>query len=377
LSSRLPTIAHVDAERGFSGGEMQVFLLMEGLRARGWGNVLICPPESAGAVRARESGFSLRPREMRNTLDLPSVLGLARDLRSCGAALVHLHTSRAHWLGGLAARLAGLPAVATRRMDKPLKRSLRSRFMYTSLVQRTAAISAAVERQLIEGGVPPASIVRVEDAVDPSALQPRRTREAVRAELGAGQGERVLLSLGGLVERKGHDLTLRALALLAHRGLDARLWIAGEGSQRSELEALRDELGLGNRLSLLGQRTDGPDLLGACDVFVMPSRAEGLGVAALEAMACARPVVATRVGGLADAVVHEGTGLLIEAPEAGELAAALARLLEDPALCARLGSAGPARIAQRYHADQMLARYELLYREVLAAAGRPLEALSA
>jgi glycosyltransferase involved in cell wall biosynthesis len=105
----------------------------------------------------------------------------------------------------------------------------------------------------------------------------------------------------------------------------------------------------------------------------MPSRAEGLGVVALEAMAAGRPVVATRVGGLGEAVQHERTGLLVERPEAALLAAALARLVDDRELAARLGAAGPARIAERYHADRMCDAYDALYREVLAESGRALE----
>lgn len=339
--------------------------------------MLICPPGSASERVARERGFAVRARSMRNTFDLPAVLGLARDLRAAGADLVHFHTARAHWLGGLAARLIGVPAVATRRMDKRLRPGLRTRLTYASLARRTAAISGSVQAQLEAGGVPRARLVRIEDAVDPQTLRPSRSREAVRAELGAGPGDSVLLTLGALVERKGHDLALRAAAELASGGRDVRLWIAGEGPARESLEALAAELGLGERARLLGARADVPDLLAAADVFLMPSRAEGLGVAALEAMAAGRPVVATRVGGLGEAVQHERTGLLIERPDAALLAAALARLLDDPALASRLGAAGPARITERYHASRMCAAYEALYREVLAESGRTLEARSA
>jgi glycosyltransferase involved in cell wall biosynthesis len=370
VPTRAPTIAHLDAESGFSGGESQVFLLLEGLRSRGWDNLLICPPGSASERAARERGFAVRTRAMRNSLDLPAVLGLARDLRAARADLAHFHTARAHWLGGLAARLAGVPAVATRRMDKRLRPGLRSRMTYTALARRTAAISGVVEEQLARGGVPRERLVRIEDAVDPAALRPTRAREAVRAELGAAPDDCVLLALGALVERKGHDLALRALAELARGGRAVRLWIAGEGPERAALQALAQSLGIGERARLLGRRADVPDLLAAADVVAMPSRAEGMGVAALEAMAAGRPVVAARVGGLGEAVQHERTGLLVEPDDAPALAAALARLVDDRALAARLGAAGPARIAERYHASRMCDAYDALYREVLAEAGR-------
>ena len=144
------------------------------------------------------------------------------------------------------------------------------------------------------------------------------------------------------------------------------LWIAGEGADRESLERISRRLGLADRVRFLGRRTDSPDLLAACDVFVLPSRREGLGVASLEAMAAARPVVASRVGGLAEAVVHERTGLLVPPGDPRALGEALIRLLRDDALRERLGAAGPDRIAEGFAAEQMIEAYEKLYLEVLA-----------
>ena len=119
-------------------------------------------------------------------------------------------------------------------------------------------------------------------------------------------------------------------------------------------------------MHFLGQRDDVVDLLCACDVFVLPSRREGLGVAALEAMALGRPVVASRVGGLAESVQHEYTGLLVPPEDSEALAGALERLLGDPALARRLGAAGPEHIRDRYDAEAMVAGYERIYGEILA-----------
>jgi glycosyltransferase involved in cell wall biosynthesis len=365
LTNPLPTIAHVDAESGFSGGEAQVFLLMEGLRARGWGGVLVCPPGSAAERVARERGFEVRTVAMRNDVDLPAVRALARVLREGGAALAHLHTGRAHWLGGLAARRARLPALATRRMDKPLRSRRRARSLYERLAARTAAISGTVERQLLEAGVPRERVVRIDSAVDPARLAPSRARAALRAELGVAPDRVVVLVLGQLVERKGQDLALEALALRRAAGDDLTLWLAGDGPAREALQRRAVELGLGETARFLGRREDVPDLLAACDLVATPSRAEGLGVAALEAMAAARPVVAARVGGLAESVVHERTGLLVAPGDVGALAEALGRLARDAALRERLGRAGPGRLSEGYLAEQMVAAYDALYRRVL------------
>ena len=320
-------IAHVDAERELSGGEVQVFLLIEGLAARGHGNLLLCPPGSGAEAEAARRGLIARPVPMRGDLDLAAIWRLARQLRDEKVDLVHLHTGRAAWLGGWAAWLAGLPAIVTRRMDRPIGRGWRTRFIYQRVSRCTAAISPGVADHLAAGGVPADRVRLIPSAVDPARLRPRRDAAALRRAEGAAPADVVVLTMSALVPRKGLDVLLDALAALAARELRPLLWIAGDGPERAALTARAAALGLTAQVRFLGQRDDVGDLLAACDIFALPSRREGLGVAALEAMAASRPVVASAVGGLADAVVHERTGLLVPPNDA----AALADALETPA----------------------------------------------
>lgn len=364
MTGSLLTIAHVDAERAFSGGEVQVFLLMEGLRQRGHRSVIVCPPESRCADAAHERGFEVIAVRLASELDLASVVRLRKELVRLRPNLVHLHTGRATWLGALSARLAEIPSITTRRMDREVKRNWRTRLVYGELVARAVAISPAVEACLRAGGVAPEKTVTIPSSVDPLALQPKSSRALVRRALEVGETDLVLLAAAALVPRKGLDVLIDALALLASRSLTPRTWIAGEGPERTALEARCDRAGIDVRF--LGARTDVPDLLAAADVFVLPSRREGLGIAALEAMALARPVVASRVGGLADAVVDGRTGILVPPGDAIALADAIERLLRDEALRTALGRAGPARVAEGFLAEQMVVAYERLYHEVLA-----------
>jgi len=373
VSNRAPlTICHFDAERKFSGGELQVFLLMRGLRARGHRSILVAPGDSIAAGRAREEGFELRASSMRSSLDLLSLASSTTALRELRPDLVHLHTARAAWLGGLAARRAGIPAIVTRRMDRRVKRGWRTRLVYERLTQRTAAISDSVASALLQGGVPRERIVVIRSSIDPASCVARRPRQELRDELGASASDAVVLTLGALVPRKGLDVLLAALASLHARGLRPQLWIAGEGEQRAELEGLARSLSL-ERVRFLGRRGDAADLLGAADVFAMPSRREGLGVAALEALGAGCAIVATRVGGLAEVVEHERSGLLVAPEDPAALADALQRLLGDAALRERLAAAGRARLDALYHVDAMVGAYEELYRSVLArcAPGAP------
>lgn len=359
-------LVHVDAERGYSGGEVQVFLLLEGLRARGHRCVLVAPPGSRAEREAVERGFETCPVPMSSDLDLRSVIALRRALDRLAPDLVHLHTGRATWLGGLAAWRAGVPAITTRRMDRRVRRGPRTRLIYRTLVRRAAAISPAVVECLRAGGVDPARIDLVPSTIDPTRIQPVRGRDAVRAELGAAPGDRVLVSLAALHARKGLDVLVDALAMLARRGHRPHAWLAGEGEERAALERRIETHGLSGRVRLLGRRTDVGDLLAGADVFVLPAHREGLGVAALEAMAAGRPVVASRVGGLADAVVDGRTGLLVPPGDPTALAAAIERLLVDEDLRRRLGQEGPRRVAEGFLPGQMVEAYERIYRAVLA-----------
>jgi len=358
-------IAHVTAEQGFSGGEVQVFLLAEGLRERGHRCVLVCPRGSRSEAEARRRGFDVERVPTLYDWSPLSVSQAARALRAARPDVVHLHTQRAAWIGGLAAKRLRLPALATRRMDRAMKHGWRNRFVYGRAARIAVAISKPIAGQLADCGLPADAIRVVPSAVDPARLVAKQTRGEVRRALGAKADEACILSVASLHRRKGLDVLLDAVSRLGARRLHPKLWIAGEGPGRGALEARAKKLGLAAQVTLLGQRDDVADLLIACDVFALASRREGLGVAALEAMALGRPIAASRVGGLADAVGHDKAGLLVAPGDAAALADALGRLATDPALRLRLGAAGRERATERHSAAAMVKTYEALYAEVL------------
>jgi glycosyltransferase involved in cell wall biosynthesis len=363
-------IAHVDSERDFSGGEVQVFLTIDGLTRRGHANLLLCPPGSRAQAEAQRGAVPFHAVPQRNDLDAAAVWHLSRRFRADDVDIVHLHTGRAAWLGGLAAWLGGVPAIVTRRMDRPVKRNWRTRLVYTRFSAHAVAIAPAVAECLVAGGVPRARITVIPEAVDPRRLRSTRARAAVRAAEATAADEAVLLVLAALVQRKGLDVLLDALAALAARQLRPRLWLAGDGPERAALAAQVRRLGLDAQVRFLGRRDDIGDLLAAADVAVLPSRREGLGNAALEAMAAGRAVVASAVGGLGEAVVDGRTGLLVPPGDAPALAVALERVLRDADLRQRLGAEGPRRVAEGFLPEQMVAAYERVYEDTLAGARR-------
>jgi glycosyltransferase involved in cell wall biosynthesis len=176
-------------------------------------------------------------------------------------------------------------------------------------------------------------------------------------------GQLVVGSVGRLDAMKGHDILLRAIAQLnGVRGV-----ILGEGQQRPALEQLAIDLGIRDRIDLLGWVDEPRSYLPAFDIVAFPSRSEGFPLAIVEAMLAARPVVATRVGSVAEAVMVGETGLLVEKDDVTGLTSALRRLVDNPALRDRLGQRGREVAVAQFTAQQMAQRYEQIWQTVLAA----------
>jgi glycosyltransferase involved in cell wall biosynthesis len=359
-------VAHVSTQRGMRGGENQVLMLMRGLRERDIENVLYSPPGSPLAERAADEGFEARAVPLRSEADVPSMLALARGMRLAGVAVAHFHDGHAVTLGGAAAWFAGLSArVATRRTVFPL----RSGWKWRRLARRVIAISGAVERLLLEGGVAPARIRVVRSAVDASRLEGRDADRA-RASLDLPRTARVITCAAALTGEKGHEDLLVAMSRVAPAFPDAVLLIAGEGELEGALRERARGLRLGDcRVRFLGRREDLADILAASSLFVMPSHREGLGTAVLEAMWCGVPVVATDAGGLPEAVGE--CGRLVPVGDARALAAAIELALGRPKESRTLARKGQERTRRLFSADAMVDGTLAVYEELRRSRARP------
>jgi len=202
--------------------------------------------------------------------------------------------------------------------------------------------------------------------VVPYGVELARFQPAARN--GAHPSDVVVGAVARLSPEKGLDDLLRAVARLAGRGLTVRLVLAGDGPERGRLERLAGELGIAGRVDFRGEvpHERVPAVLGELDIFAMPSRAEGFGVAALEAQAMQLPVVATRVHGIPDVVEDGVSGLLTPPRDLDALADAIARLAADAELRAAFGRAGRALVEARYRWEENTAQMERLYRGLLA-----------
>jgi glycosyltransferase involved in cell wall biosynthesis len=358
---RLLKILHVDPERNWGGGEVQVFGLLAYLASRGHRNDLLTHPNGSLYAKCQGLELRLRPLSMRNDLDVRAVPRLRRLVRVENYDIVHFHTKRAHALSLWLPRGHNRPKyVVTRRMDYPERRGWYTDCLYNRRVDGVVVISQAIADLLIKAGVNARKIRRIFSGIDAD----RFDRSLAQSRLGE---VKVIGCLAVLEERKGHQFLLEAAARLKKDSVNLRYHLGGDGPLRGQLEREAARLGLQDEMKFLGFVNDTPEFLAKIDLLVMPSLFEGLGVAALEAMAARRPVVATRVGGLSESVVDGVTGLLVPPRDARALAEAITKLVRAPELAVAMGKRGRERVLQHFTIEQMAVQNESYYYELLAA----------
>ena len=327
--------------------------------------------EGPFAAEALSLGWPIVPLGMtRRIYDLAGVRGLLRLvglIRSFRPDVVHGYLFGPNLFAALAGRLCGVKAVvvAKRNVDAfESPRQIAVQRLAHRLATHVTAVSETVADSSVALGVPRARITVIPNGVDVG----RFSGHAVdRARLGVNGGLPVVGSVGCLAARKDYGTLLEALALLRVRGRDVQAVLVGDGKDRPELEARAKTLGIADRVRFLGERSDIPALLPAMDVFALSSREEGIPNALLEAMAAARPSVATAVGGTPEVMTDGETGWLVPPRSPEAMAAALEQALGDPAEATRRGAAARRAAEEKLSIDAMARRHEAFYRR---AAGR-------
>ena len=301
---------HLETGRHLYGGPRQVLLLLEGSQeARHRGHPRL--PHRQRHRRSRRDGRppgDLHTHPIGGDLDISAVTFLARTVQRLKPDLLHAHSRRgADYFGGLAAALARVPAVLTRRVDNP-DTPVIGALKYRAY-DRIVAISAAIRApQLERQGLPATKLRTIRSAVDADACQPTWTDEKFRREFGLAPGQRSVAVVAQLIPRKGHALLLQAWPRIRVACRDARLLIFGTGPLQAELAGTA---GPGDSVTFAGFRPDLLEFLGRVDLLVHPASREGLGVGLLEAQAAGVPVVAVAAGGIPEAVSDGATGILV------------------------------------------------------------------
>lgn len=293
----------------------------------------------------------------------------ASDVRARGIGIVHTHDVYANIFGLPGARLGGVPVrIASRRDTGGVGTNGRRRVeaLTYRLAQRVVTNAHAVARDLVGQGVPDGKVVTIHNAVDFERVRPTLERAQALELFGLPSDRRLVVLVANLShDVKDHPTFLRAARRVRDRVPDAAFVVAGRGPLTGPMQELAAGFGIEGDVFFIGTCAVIADLLALADVCVLSSKAEGLSNAVLEYMAAARPVVATDVGGIAEAVVHGETGYLVASGDDAALAERVVDLLEDPEAARRFGEAGRRRAEEHFSCELLVERTVALYEEAL------------
>jgi glycosyltransferase involved in cell wall biosynthesis len=354
------------------GTELNALRTAERLDRRRFSVSVVCIRDNGPLMaRYKEAGIPVHSFPMTSLLGpkaLKQAIRLIRLFRSERTDVVHSHDAYTSVYGTLCARIAGVRGViASRRSwySPHLQgRILRANRLAYRFADRVVGNSPSVSRLVeSEGGVTAARIVTIPNFLDEAAFEPMPVAERRRQldELGVPEFAFVVGIVARLSPVKDHATLLRAIASLRDQIHGLHCVLIGDGPERAAIESLATTLGIRDIVHLAGERTQPPNLHWLFDVSVLCSTSEAFPNSVLEAMAAARPVVATDVGGTPDAVHQGTTGLLVPPSQSSRLADAILRLYQEPALRAKLGNAASAAARAGYSASAVIGQVEALY----------------
>lgn len=361
------TILHTEWSEGWGGQELRILAELKIHRQMGHRLYLLCPPETRLGREAEALGIRVFRRKIKQPWDLGAIRYVRSLVAELGVEILHTHSSVDSWAGALAARWAKTPAlVRTRHISVPVKRPGLNRLYYFPDAIITAG--GHIRRDLLRTHqIPAERVISIPTGVDTASFSPRPPDGELRKSLGLAEGAPVISLVAVLRTQKRHEIVIAAARRVIAVFPQVRFLFVGEGPGRGRIQKAIAEQGLEDRFILTGHRTDIPEILALTDVGVISSSAEGVPQFLLQTLAMARPVVATRVGGIPEIVTPGVDGRLIPPEDPGALAEALVELLGDPQQGRRLGSAGRALVEREHTLERMGAKVLQVYQQVWEA----------
>ncbi|MGB8953578.1 MAG: glycosyltransferase family 4 protein [Candidatus Aminicenantales bacterium] len=364
------SIFQIDTGCEWRGGQRQSFFLARELKKQGYAFQFIVQPESPLFQKASECGLPILPLRIKSELDLLAAFRLGLLMKRRGCRLAHFHDAHAVAVGSMACSLARVPIrVISRRVDFPLKKNFISRRKYTKNIDAIIAISEGVKQVLVQGGIASERVEVIPSGIDFTPFEEVATRDFLRREFAVAPDDFLVGIVAHLEDHKGHRYLIEATRILKEHTPKIKLIIVGKGSLRMELTKQVKRLQVEDLVFFLGFREDIPQILASLDVFVLSSYLEGMGSSLLDAMASRLPVVATRVGGIPEVVLHGKTGLLVSTRNPAALAQAILKLYNDRRLARKLGEEGYEVVHRKYSAAAMAGRVIELYEKLASKKG--------
>ncbi len=360
------SVAHLETSSEWRGGQQQIAYLVGQLLKHGVNTLLICRRGSQILRHFDSTGLPVEAVKIRNPWDILAAGKIAKILKSQGFRILHAHSSHALSLGLLVKML--LPKIiliASRRVDFPVRKPLIGSLKYNNrLVNTIVCVSENVASVLRRCGVEESKITVIHSGIDLNRFSPRAQTEDLRQTYKIPEKAIVVGTVAAMVGHKDYPTLLEAAARVLRHREDAIFCAAGEGPDRGKLERIHAQLELGNRFLFLGFRENVSQIYKLFDIFVLASRMEGLGTAALEAMASGLPVIATSAGGIAEIIVDNSNGLLVPSNDPDALADAIIKLIDESRLRERLAE-NAIETVSRFSIENTALKHITLYKDLL------------
>lgn len=356
-------VLHVETGRHLYGGARQVVYLLEGLQNSAVENILVCPSGSE-ISEAAKSYAQVETVRAGGDLDIGFVFRLKKIIKREKPDLVHLHSRRgADVLGGIAARLAGVPCVLSRRVDNPEPSWLVG--IKYRLYERVITISDGIRLVLLAEGVAADKLVCVHSVVDPEPFQHTCECDVFRREFGLPEKGMVIGMIAQFIPRKGHHFLLDVLPEVLEKYPDLQVRLFGQGPLTEEIESRIRHENLQGRVQLTGFRNDLERWLSCLDLVVHPAEMEGLGVSLLQAAAAGIAIIGNRAGGIPEIVRDGENGLLIEPGDKVGWTNAMISLLSDAGLRQKMAEKGREIVTMHFSPKVMVAGNLAVYQAIL------------
>jgi glycosyltransferase involved in cell wall biosynthesis len=369
-----PSILFVIDGLEFGGGERVFLQLASDLQDRY--QILIATSADGEFSRTlNDIGIDFYTIEMTHQLTLKPISQIANIIRQNDIDLLHSQGARADFFARIAGKITKVPhtlctvAMLVEGFDVGLLRKIIYRFMDSfseRYVERFIAVSETLKKALIEGhGISSERIVKIYNGIELDKFRPDLKQPNLKKQWGITPETPLIGAIGRMVWQKGFKFLIKAISDIMGVAPDARFLFVGEGPLRADLENLAQKLNLYDRVIFTGFRSDIPDLLSTMDVLVVPSLLEGFPMITLEAMAMAKPIIASDIPGIKEQIKDGESGILVPPKDSKALATAILKILSSDEVAENIGSAARQTVEKKFSVDKMVMETERLYSSLL------------
>lgn len=357
-------ILHTEWSDGLGGQEKRILAELSGMTDRGHYVALVCREHARIKSEAEKMSVDLFTLPMRRPYDFISIIKVTEIIRKIKFDIVNTHSGVDSWIGGLAAKIAGVPIlIRTRHLNIPLKRNIFNFVHYLPDMYITCGEN--MRKNLIEKcGFSDNKVVSIPTGVSNEFFDIKRDL-GLKVKYGIDSNATVITNVGILRSVKGHEITLKAVKRVVERFPDVVFFLAGDGPRKKSLEKMADDLRISSHVIFAGFIENIKEVYSFSDLIVLSSWSEGLPQSLLQAMAAGVPVIATRVGGVPEIIRSEETGILVEPGDFQSLSKGIIRLLENYKLREQMINRAKELVANKYTLTHMLDKTESLYKELL------------